>query len=56
MNPETGDEADVLEQRRELRESDEPESPPPPDVEADPADVQEQLRPVPTEEEAWPEA
>ena len=51
------DPADVLEQRRPVREDDEPETEPPPDEidpEADPADVQEQLRTVPTEEEDWP--
>ncbi|MGH3879215.1 MAG: hypothetical protein ACRDSK_19480 [Actinophytocola sp.] len=57
MNPEDlADEADVLEQRREL--GDEPESVVTPnvDVEADPADLQEQNMPVPSEEEDRPDA
>lgn len=47
------DEADVLEQRRELREDAEPEEVPSADVEANPADLQEQALPVPSEEEDW---
>ena len=57
MNPEyAADEADVLEQRRDL--GDEPESVTTPsvDVEADPADLQEQNMPVPSEEEDRPDA
>lgn len=57
MSPETN-EADVLEQQRELREDEEqPELPATLDVvEADPADVTDQNRPVPSEEEDWPDA
>ncbi len=63
MNPDfradfRADEADVLEQRRELREDPESGDLPPadPDVEADPADLQEQSVPVPSEEDDWPGA
>lgn len=59
MSPEfRADEADVLEQQRDLRENAEPDEVPVPsaDVEADPADVQEQSRVVPSEEEDWPDA
>ena len=56
MSPETN-EADALEQRRELREDEEPvELPATIDVEADPADLTDQHRPVPSEEEDWPDA
>jgi hypothetical protein len=48
-------EADVAEQRRDLREDVEPDVVLAADVEADPADVQEQSRPVPAEEEDWRE-
>lgn len=48
-------EADLLEQRRDLREDTEPTEPPDADVEADPADLQEQSLPVPSEEEDWPD-
>ena len=57
MNPENfADEADVLDQRRDL--DDEPESVATPsvDVEADPAGLQEQNMPVPSEEEDRPDA
>ena len=54
MNPEfQADEADVLDQRRELDEPS-PVSTPDVDVEADPADLQEQSVPVPSEEEDRP--
>jgi hypothetical protein len=54
MHPEPGaDEADVLEQRRELREDTEPDQPPSVEAEADPADLAEQSRSVPSEEEEW---
>ena len=50
-------EADVAEQQRDVREDIEPEEETPrADVEADPADVQEQNRPVPSEEEDWRDA
>lgn len=49
-------EADVLEQRRDVRDDPEPGNVPVLDAEADPADLQEQSRPVPAEEEDWPEA
>jgi hypothetical protein len=50
-------EADVAEQQRDVREDIEPEEETPrADVEADPADVQEQSRPVPSEEEDWRDA
>jgi hypothetical protein len=48
-------EADVAEQRRDVREDVEPDEVLTADVEADPADVQEQSRPVPAEEEDWRE-
>jgi len=55
VNPESSaNEADVLDQSREVGEADEPEQP----VvvgEADPTDVQEQRLPVPSEEEDWPD-
>jgi hypothetical protein len=55
VNPETGaNEADVLEQMRDLRD-DEPDVPPTVDTEANPADVNEQSLPVPSEEEDWPD-
>lgn len=47
-------EADVAEQHREVTDV-EPDEVPPVDVEADPADLQEQSRPVPSEEEDWRE-
>jgi len=57
MNPEyRANEADLLEQQRELREDVEPEAPPSTDVEADPADLHEQSLTVPSEEEDWPDA
>lgn len=57
MNPEyRANEADVLEQQRDLREDTEPEEVPSAEVEADPADLQEQSLPVPSEEEDWREA
>jgi len=49
-------EADVAEQQRDVREDTEPDEAPRADVEADPADVQEQSRPVPSEEEDWRDA
>jgi hypothetical protein len=50
-------EADVAEQRRDLREDAEPENKAPSaEVEADPADVQEQSRAVPSEEDDWRDA
>ena len=49
------DEADVLEQQRELGEPS-PVETPNVDVEADPADLQEQSMPVPSEEEDRPDA
>jgi hypothetical protein len=59
VNPESpADEADVLEQQRDVREADvEAEEPPSADVEADSADVHEQSLPVPSasEEEDWPD-
>jgi hypothetical protein len=48
-------EADVVEQRREVTDV-EPDEVPAADVEADPADLQEQSRPVPSEEEDWRES
>jgi len=53
MSPEfLANEADVAEQQRDLRDDTEPEDEAPSaDVEADPADVQEQSRAVPSEEE-----
>jgi hypothetical protein len=57
MNPEyRANEADVLEQQRELREDVEPEEVPSTEVEADPADLREQSLPVPSEEEDWRDA
>lgn len=54
MNPETTvNEADFLEQTREVGEADEPEQPTASEVEANPADLQEQSLPVPSEEEDW---
>jgi hypothetical protein len=51
---EPANEADVLEQQRELREDGVPDVAPSADVEADPADLQEQASPVPSEEdEDW---
>ena len=56
MNPELrADEADVLEQQRDVREVTQDEEPSAA-VEADPADVQEQSRAVPAEDEDWPGA
>lgn len=58
MNPESSaNEADVLEQSREVGETDEPEQPEQPVTvgEADPTDVHEQSLPVPSEEEDWPD-
>jgi len=57
VNPEVN-EADVLEQQRELAENEEQEATPPTtvDAEADPADLSDQNRPVPSEEEDWPDA
>ena len=57
VNPESpANEADLLEQQRDVRAGGdvEPEETPDADVEADPADVQDQSRPVPVEEEDWP--
>jgi hypothetical protein len=57
VNPETGaNEADVLEQMRDLRDDAEPDIPPTMDTEANPADVSEQSLAVPSEEEDWPGA
>jgi hypothetical protein len=50
------DEADVLEQQRELRADAEPEEQPGVALEADEADLAEQSRSVPAEEEEWPDA
>lgn len=49
------DEADVLEQQQELGEPN-PVETPSVDVEADPADLQEQSVPVPSEDEDAPDA
>jgi hypothetical protein len=55
--PELGaDEADVLDQQRELSADVEPEEPPSAELEADPADLAEQSRSVPADEEEWPDA
>jgi hypothetical protein len=55
VNPEpSANEADLLDQAREIGEAEEPEQPPVLDAEADPADVQEQSLPVPSEEEDRP--
>lgn len=52
MNPEpSANEADLLDQAREIGEAEESEQPSVLDAEADPADVQEQSLPVPSEEE-----
>jgi hypothetical protein len=58
MSPEfRANEADVAEQQRDLRDDIEPEDEAPSaDVEADPADVQEQSRAVPSEDEDWRDA
>lgn len=57
MNPETGaNEADVLEQMRDLRDDADEPMPPTLDAEADPADLSDQSRPVPSEEEDWRDA
>ncbi|MGH3756980.1 hypothetical protein [Actinophytocola sp.] len=64
MRPENGagdpaNEADVLEQQRDLTEDTEdtePDEVPSTDVEANPADLREQSLPVPSEEEDWPDA
>lgn len=54
MNPETSaNEADVLEQAREVGEAEEAERPTVLEAEADPADLHEQSLPVPSEEEDW---
>ncbi|HEX2132792.1 MAG TPA: hypothetical protein VHH15_14670 [Actinophytocola sp.] len=55
MNPETN-EADVLDQRREITEDEQPPPPPTVDTEANPADLNEQNQPVPAEEEDWHDA
>jgi hypothetical protein len=57
MNPQepAANEADLLEQRRDLREDTEPAEAPDTDAEADPADLREQSLPVPSEEEDWPD-
>jgi hypothetical protein len=55
MNLETN-EADAADQSRPVREEDLlPEDPPPVDVEADPADLTDQYRPAPVEDEEWPD-
>ncbi|MCT2583413.1 hypothetical protein [Actinophytocola gossypii] len=49
-------EADVLDQRREITEDEQVTPPPTVDTEVNPADLQEQNQPVPSEEEDWPDA
>ena len=49
-------EADVIEQQQDVRDTEPEDQVPSTDVEADPADVQEQSRAVPSEEEDWRDA